>query len=117
MHNTIDTPRLDRFVLIPDRGMYNGTNMSHVLNQGDGYIVSKSIRKSTKSEREWILEQNDYTSQTPEFRYKSRIIERLVKSEDGTKKKSVKKSLFTGVNRFMNGNATKTNRSCPSLRN
>lgn len=87
MHNTVDTLHLDRFILIADRGMYNGTNMSHVLNQGDGYIISKSIRKSTKSERKWILEQDDYTHQTPEFRYKSRIVERSVKAEDGTKQK------------------------------
>ena len=87
MKNTVDTLNLDRFILIADRGMYNGTNMCHVLDQGDGYIVSKSIKKSAKKEREWILDQDGYTTMGPEFRYKSRIVTRTVKAEDGTKRK------------------------------
>ena len=39
-------------ILIADRGMYNGTNMCHVLDQGNGYIVSKSLKKTAKTERE-----------------------------------------------------------------
>ena len=86
MRNTIDTLKLDRFILIADRGMYSGTNMCHVLNQGDGYIVSKSIKKSTQSERKWVLDQNGYIQTSPDFKYKSRIVKRTVTDEDGTKK-------------------------------
>ena len=87
MKNTIDTLNLNRFILIADRGMYNGTNMCHVLDQGDGYIVSKSIKKSQKKEREWILDQDGYTVMSPDFRYKSRVVSRTVKAEDGSKRK------------------------------
>ncbi len=87
MKNTVDTLNLDRFILIADRGMYSGTNMCHVLNQGDGYIVSKSIKKSSKKEREWILDQTGYMSKGPDFRYKSRIVTRTVTDEDGSKRK------------------------------
>ena len=87
MKNTVDNLDLDRFILIADRGMYNGTNMCHVLDQGDGYIVSKSLKKSTKKEREWVLDQDGYTIVSPDFRYKSRIVTRTVTSEDGTKRK------------------------------
>ena len=87
MKNTIDTLKLNRFILIADRGMYNGTNMCHVLDQGDGYIVSKSIKKSQKKEREWILDQDGYTVMSPDFRYKSRVVTRTVKAEDGSKRK------------------------------
>ena len=87
MRNTVDTLNLDRFILIADRGMYSGTNMCHVLNQGDGYIVSKSIKKSTKKEREWILAQEGYTEVSPDFKYKSTIVTRTVTDEDGSKKK------------------------------
>lgn len=87
MKNTIDTLNLNRFILIADRGMYNGTNMCHVLDQGDGYIVSKSIKKSQKKEREWILDQDGYTVMSPDFRYKSRVVTRTVKAEDGSKRK------------------------------
>ena len=86
MRNTVDTLNLDRFILIADRGMYNGTNMCHVLDQGDGYIVSKSLKKSTAKEREWVLSQDGYIVVSPDFRYKSRIITRTVTAEDGSKR-------------------------------
>ena len=87
MRNTVDILNLDRFILIADRGMYNGTNMCHVLDQRDGYIVSKSLKKSTKKEREWVLDQEGYTVVSPDFRYKSRIVTRTVTAEDGSKRK------------------------------
>lgn len=87
MKNTIDTLELERFILVADRGMYSGTNMCHVLNLGNGYIVSKSLKKSTQQDREWILDQRDYTEISPDFKYKSRIVSRMVTDEDGTRKK------------------------------
>ena len=87
MKNTVDNLDLERFILIADRGMYNGTNMCHVLDQGNGYIVSKSLKKSTKKERAWVLDQEGYTVVSPDFRYKSRIVTRTVTAEDGNKRK------------------------------
>ena len=87
MRNTVDILDLERFILIADRGMYNSTNMCHVLDQGNGYIVSKSLKKSTKKEREWVLDQEGYTVVSPDFRYKSRIVTRTVTAEDGSKRK------------------------------
>ena len=87
MKNTIDTLELERFILVADRGMYSGTNMCHVLNLGNGYIVSKSLKKSTQQDREWVLDQRDYTEINPDFKYKSRIVSRMVTDEDGTRKK------------------------------
>ena len=93
LKNTVDTLELDRFILVADRGMYSGTNMCHVVNQGNGYIVSKSLRKSTKKERQWTLEQDGYTVVSPEFKYKSRIVARTVTDEDGTKKEIREKTV------------------------
>ena len=87
MKNTVDMLNMDRFILIADRGMYSGTNMCHVLNQGNGYIVSKSLKKSTKNDRAWVLDQNGYTEVSPDFKYKSHVITRTVTDEDGTKRK------------------------------
>lgn len=86
MKNTVDNLSLSRFILIADRGMYSGTNMQHVVNQGNGYIVSKSLKRSAKKEREWALDQNGYTVVSPDFKYKSRIVSRTVTDEDGSKK-------------------------------
>ena len=85
MKNTVNDLKLDRFILIADRGMYSGTNMCHVVNQGHGYIVSKSLKKSAKTERKWALDQDGYTVISPDFKYKSRIVTRTVTDEDGTK--------------------------------
>ena len=86
MRNTVNMLKLNRFILVADRGMYSGTNMCHVLNQGDGYIVSKSLKKSTKNDREWTLKQEDYIQVSPDFKYKSRIVKRSVTDEDGSKR-------------------------------
>lgn len=87
LRNTVDNLNLERFILIADRGMYNGTNMCHILDQGNGYIVSKSLKKSAKTEREWVLNQEGYTVVSPDFKYKSRIVTRTVTAENGTKRK------------------------------
>ncbi len=87
MRNTVDNLNLDRFILIADRGMYNGTNMCHVLDGKNGYIVSKSLKKSTKKERDWVLDQEGYTVSSPDFKYKSRIVTKTVSDEYGNTRK------------------------------
>lgn len=91
MKNTVDTLDLGRFILIADRGMYNGTNMCHVIDQGNGYIVSKSLKKSTKNDRKWTLDQEGYTVTGDDFKYKSRIVTRTVADENGEKRKITEK--------------------------
>jgi transposase len=87
MKNTINDLELDRFILVADRGMYSGTNMCHVINNGNGYIVSKSLKKSKGADRRWVLEQDDYVSEGSDFKYKSRIDEVICTDEDGSKRK------------------------------
>ena len=100
MKNTVNNLNLDRFILIADRGMYSGTNMCHVLNQGDGYIVSKSLKKSTKKDREWTLDPTGYTEVNADFRYKSRIVTRTVAGEDGRKQKIQEKVVVYWSRKF-----------------
>ena len=79
MEKTVDSPGLKRFVLVADRGMYSGTNMCHVTDAGNGYIVAKSLRKSTRKEVEWAISPLGYDSPDADFRCKSRTVERTVK--------------------------------------
>ena len=72
-----------RYILVADRGMCVGPNLYGIQKDGHGYIVSRSIRKTPKAERRWILEPEGYTEQGAGFRYKSRRITRQVKGEDG----------------------------------
>ena len=87
MKATIDTLGLSRFLLVADRGMYSGTNMCHVLDAGNGYIVSKSLRKSARDEIEWALDPSGYDRPGADFRCKSREVTREVVDENGKKRK------------------------------
>ena len=79
MKETVDALGLERFVLVADRGMYSGTNMCHVTDAGNGYIVAKSLRKSPRKEIDWAINPQGYDSPDADFRCKSRIVERTVK--------------------------------------
>ena len=85
MNETIDDLGIKRFVLVADRGMYSGTNMYAVREAGNGYIVSKSLRKTDKTERAWAISPNGYTIVSDKFRHKSRIVKRTVTDENGKK--------------------------------
>ena len=80
MEKTVDSLGLKRFVLVADRGMYSGTNMCHVVDAGNGYIVAKSLRKSTKDEVAWALSPEGYGSSDEDFRCKSRVVTRTVRT-------------------------------------
>ena len=86
MKETVDSLGLKRFVLVADRGMYSGTNMCHVTDAGNGYIVAKSLRKSTKQEITWAVSPEGYDFSDEKFRCKSRIVNRTVALPDGKKR-------------------------------
>lgn len=85
LENTIEGLDLDRFIFVGDRGMYKGDNAYYLTNKNNGYVISKSLDKTSKEEKEWVYNQNDYTIVNTDFKYKSRITKRKVKVEDETK--------------------------------
>lgn len=87
MKNSIDDLEFSRFILIADRGICNYMNLLHLLDAGNGYIVSKSLLKSTKKEQQWTYDDGGYITVSPDFKYKSRIISRTVKDEKGNSRK------------------------------
>lgn len=86
LKKNIDDLEFSRFILIADRGICNYMNLLHVLDAGNGYIVSKSLLKSTKAEQAWAYNDTDYNYTSQNFKYKSRIIKRTVKDENGRKR-------------------------------
>ncbi len=84
LKRNIDGLDLSRFILIADRGICNYMNLLHVTDAGNGYIVSKSLLKSTKKEQAWTYSDEGYISTSEDFKYKSRIMKRTVKDENGT---------------------------------
>ena len=83
LKKNIDGLDFSRFILIADRGICNYKNLLYVLDAGNGYIVSKSLLKSTKKEQEWTYSDDGYIQMSEDFKYKSRIVKRTVKDENG----------------------------------
>ena len=69
----------DKYIFVGDRGMYRDNNSAYLVNTNRGYIVSKSIEKTAKEERDWIFEQSDYIVESENLKYKSRNFKRKVK--------------------------------------
>ena len=86
LKKNIDDLDFSRFIMIADRGICNYQNLLHVRDAGNGYIVSKSLLKSTKQEQEWAYEGEGYIAVSEDFKYKSRIVKRNLKDGDGSKR-------------------------------
>lgn len=82
LKSTVDKLDLKRFIFVGDRGMYKGDTAAHLINHNNGYVISKSIEKTSKEEKEWILNDKDYIEESPNFKYKSHIVKRKVKVND-----------------------------------
>ena len=67
----IDGLGYPRFILIADRGICQYRGLLHVLDGGNGYIVSKSLLKSTKAEQRWAYSDDGYIQTGADFKYKS----------------------------------------------
>ena len=94
LENDVDDMDLGRIVVVADNGMNTQENKYLIVDKGNGYIVSKSVKKSWKKMGPWALDKNDYIEIKNSFgevvfQYKSRIneIELTYKNEDGTKSK------------------------------
>lgn len=82
LKKNIDGLDFARFILIADRGICNYMNLLHILDAGNGYIISKSLLKSAEKEQAWAYDDNGYIEVSKDFKYKSRIVKRTVKDEN-----------------------------------
>ena len=94
LENDVDEMKLGRIVVVADNGMNTQENKYLITDKENGYIVSKSVKKSWSKLRDWALDDSGYTNQKDNigdvtFKYKSRIneIELVYKNSDGTKSK------------------------------
>jgi transposase len=85
MRKTIDNMDFGRVIIVADGGINSGPNISHIFNGGNGYIVSKSTKKSDKITKAWILDESGYAWNTAgTFKVKSQIRTRKIRAEDGS---------------------------------
>ncbi len=85
-----------RTIRIADKGLNSARNIITAINNRDGYIFSKSVKKLAKVEKTWVLLDNDYTEVKDEknnilFKYKSCIEEYTYSYTDENGREYVKK--------------------------
>lgn len=98
LENDVDEMNLGRIVIVADNGINTQENKYLIVDKSNGYIVSKSVKKSWTKLRDWALDNNKYTeiksgSGEVVFKYKSRINEITLtyKNKDGTKSSKIVK--------------------------
>lgn len=73
---------LGRIIIVADRGMITGDNIYQTLSDGNGYILSYSIRGSNKEFKEYVLKEDGYRAGESGFKIKSRLTPRKIHVTD-----------------------------------
>ena len=77
-----------RIVVVADKGLNTSNNIAAITLDGNGFILSQSVRKATKELKSWVLCDEGYRqSESGSFKVKSRIADKAVYvvGEDGKK--------------------------------
>ena len=87
LEKNIDKMKFGKVIIVADGGLNSGANIAHILACGNGYIVSKSTKKSDKNVKAWMLDAAGYEwNDDKTFKVKSRIRTREIKDADGNTK-------------------------------
>ena len=73
----------DTLVYVADKGLSSGYNIGQIVLDQNGYVISDSVRKSTKEMKTYILDQDDYVvSEGGSFKYKGRFYPRELRIQN-----------------------------------
>jgi transposase len=73
-------------IVVADAGINSNFNLANLVENGDGYVVAKSLGASDKETTEWILDESNYIFNVDNtIKTKSMIRERVVENENKTK--------------------------------
>lgn len=100
LNNNIDDLINSKFIFIADRGICSFDNMLELVKRNKSYIVSKSIKKSNKDVKDWILNQDDYNEVNKAYKYKSKVFSHTYKDESGAKQTLRYKSVVYWSEKF-----------------
>lgn len=88
LKKSIDKMKFGRVIIVADGGLNSGPNIGHILDEKNGYILSKSTKKSAKDVKKWILDEDGYEwNKEGTFKLKSKIRERTITKENDEKEK------------------------------
>lgn len=83
-------PDGERVVVVADKGLNTSDNIAACTLDGNGFVLSQSVRKATKKLKAWVLDESGYAeSESGSFKVKSRIADKAVHvtGEDGRRRK------------------------------
>ena len=90
-----------RYIFVSDKGIGCGGNPKYAVSGGNGFIVSKSTRKCTKAEKEWIMDDKGYVFEdNGNFKVKSRTYPVTYKYENGLELKGSEKQVVYWSRKF-----------------
>jgi transposase len=92
LEKSVDQMNFGKVIIVADGGLNNGPNIAHILAKGNGYIVSKSTKKSDKTVKAWMLDESGYVwNDAKTFKVKSIIRTRKIKDAEGRTKEITEK--------------------------
>lgn len=85
----------ERLVVIADKGLNSGANISYLLNNGCGYIFSQIVRgkKGTRYKKD-LLDPQGYTNVNDDYRYKLKAEDYTYTDKDGNEKTAKRQVLY-----------------------
>ena len=92
-NNSVDfiKDKNNRYIFVSDKGIGRGGNPKFSIENGNGYLVSKSVRGSTKAEKKWIISDEDFVYNTDDFKIKTKTYTKNYTLENGSELKSSEK--------------------------
>lgn len=81
-----DGAERERVVMVADKGLNTSNNIAACTLDGNGFVLSQSVRKATKALKAWVLSEDGYVeSESGRFKIKSRISDKAVRvtGDDG----------------------------------
>jgi transposase len=92
LEGVVDGMKLGRVIVVADGGLNGGPNIAALLDRGDGYVLAKSVKKSDKSVKAWVLNCDGYTlNESGTFKHKSMLRTRKIKDAEGNERKITEK--------------------------
>lgn len=88
-NNSVDfiKDKNNRYIFVSDKGIGRGGNPKFSIENGNGYLVSKSVRGSTKAEKKWIISDEDFVYNTDDFKIKTKTYTKTYTLENGSELK------------------------------
>jgi transposase len=86
LSKSIGAFKFSRVIIVADGGLNGDKNIAYIRKSGNGYIVSRSTKKSDKTVKKWILEETGYEwNEKRTFKVKSMVRDRKIEDEDGNR--------------------------------